>query len=298
MTERHREFVISTSGAFSLAESATFGFGQRPSSGYAGVMRLAFVADRSFDPVGVEVRQRGPDVHCTVFGPADIETTRQQVARVLSLDHDGRGFDEIGERDPVVASLQRVACGLRPPLFYSPYEAAAWAILSVRRPARQAMELRNRLGQQHGTMFQLAGEPLAALPNPQQMLAVSDFPGLPAQRLARLHALARATIEGTLDVQSLQAQGPVEAAATLRRINGIGPFYSRLIVVRAVGFVDVFPSEEPLLLGQIRRLYGLGSSPGSLGDAELDRITEAWRPFRTWVSVLIRAASPRLAQAA
>lgn len=295
MTERPREFVISTSGAFSLAESATFGFGQRAASTYAGVMRLAFVADRSFDPVGVEVRQRGSQVHCTVFGHADLETIQRQAARVLSLDHDGRGFDQIGERDPVIATLQRVAAGLRPPLFYSPYEAAAWAILSVRRPARQAMELRTRLSQQHGTTFDLADEPLAALPNPEQMLAISDFPGLPAQRLARLHGLARATLDGTLDVLDLQAQGPDSAAAALRQIKGIGPFYSRLIVVRGIGFVDVFPSEEPLLLGQLSRLYGLGSPPV---EHDLDLITDAWRPFRTWVSVLIRAASARLAQAA
>jgi DNA-3-methyladenine glycosylase II len=295
MTEQPREFVIPTTGAFSLAESAAFGFGQRQSSAFAGVMRLAFVLDRSFDPVGVEVRQNGLDVHCRVFGKGDLDAVRRQVSRVLSLDHDGRAFDQVGRRDRIIGQLQDVAPGLRPPLFYSPYEAAAWAIISIRRPARQAAELRSRLSQVHGTEFDLAGERVVALPNPEQLLAVSDFPGLPAEQLTRLHAVARTTLDGAIDADVLLAQGPDRAVETLRKIKGIGPFYSNLIVVRGTGFVDVFPREEPLLLELMTRLYRLSSRPSA---AELERITDNWRPFRTWTSVLVRAASSRLAAAA
>jgi len=35
------------------------------------------------------------------------------VSRVLSLDHDGAVFDEIGRRDPVIGRLQDLAPGLR-----------------------------------------------------------------------------------------------------------------------------------------------------------------------------------------
>ena len=52
--------------------------------------------------------------------------------------------------------------GLRPPLFYSPYEAAAWAILSARRPGRQMMAVRDRLSRAHGAVFDLAGQQLWA----------------------------------------------------------------------------------------------------------------------------------------
>ena len=47
-----------------------------------------------------------------------------QVARALSLDLDARGYAVAGHRDPVIGRLQQAAVGLRPPLFYSPYEAA------------------------------------------------------------------------------------------------------------------------------------------------------------------------------
>jgi hypothetical protein len=45
----------------------------------------------------------------------------------------------------------------------------------------------------------------------------------------------------------------------------------------------------------------LGQQHGTtfdLADEPLDVITAGWRPFRTWVSVLIRATSARLARAA
>lgn len=89
-----RSFTIKPSGPFSLAEAATFGFGQRDAQGHDGVMRLAFCLDGYQQQVGVEVRQDNVgDVHCTVRGPVriDLGKVRRQVARVLSLDHDGTG---------------------------------------------------------------------------------------------------------------------------------------------------------------------------------------------------------------
>src|SRR6516165_8775026 len=148
-----RSFLIRPLGAFSLRESAVFGFGQRmavapragPDDGFDGVMRLAFCPDGYADQVGVELRQDDAGVHAVVHGTGDLDAIRRQVARCLSLDHDGREFEAVGRRDPVIARLQQAAPGLRPPLFYSPYEAAAWSVLSARRPAVQTAQVRTRL---------------------------------------------------------------------------------------------------------------------------------------------------------
>src|SRR5690242_8590872 len=123
-------FTIVPRGPFSLAEAAAFGFGQRDASAREDVMRLAFCLDGYDTQVGVELRQDDEGVVLgSVQGPDDIDpdAVRDQVARVLSLDHDGAEFTRIGERDPVIGRLQQIAPGLRPPLFYSPYEAAAWS---------------------------------------------------------------------------------------------------------------------------------------------------------------------------
>ena len=168
-------FTISPRGPFSLAEAATFGFGQRDGRGWDGVMRLAFCVDGYATQAAAEVRQdTGGDVHLAVFAPSgtDLAAVRDQTARVLSLDHDATEFARLGERDPVIGRLQAVAPGLRPPLFHSPYEAAAWSVLSARRPARAMMHIRALLSEAHGRTFDVAGQRLAAFPTPGPLLRV------------------------------------------------------------------------------------------------------------------------------
>lgn len=287
-------FTISPQGPFSLAEAAAFGFGQRAASDRDGVLRLAFCLDGYTEQVGVEVRQdAGGQVHGVAFTPpgTDVAAVRAQVARVLSLDYDASEFTRIGERDPVIGKLQAAAPGLRPPLFYSPYEAAAWSVLSARRPARQMMQVRTLLSEAHGRVFELAGQRLAAFPTPGQLLRVTSFPGAGPDKMERLHGVARAALEGRLDVGTLKGLGPDAAMTELRSIKGIGPFYSALIVIRGTGFTDVLPLNEPRALALVAELYGL---PGPPDEPRFRELAEPWRPFRTWAVVLIRAAASRL----
>src|SRR5690242_15844612 len=95
-------FTITPRGPFSLAEAAMFGFGQRAAAAtWDGVMRLAFCVDGYAGHAGVEVRQdEAGAVHCVAYatGPADPDLVRAQVARVLTLDHDGEQFSQVGRR--------------------------------------------------------------------------------------------------------------------------------------------------------------------------------------------------------
>ena len=287
MTE---QFTIRPKGPFSLEEAANFGFGQRLDTKWDGVLRFAFCVDGYREQVGVEIRQEHLDVDCVMHGEADPSVVERQVARVLSLDYDGEAFLEVGRRDPIIGRLQAVAPGLRPPLFYSPYEAAAWSIISAGRPARQMAEVRRQLSEAHGRVFELAGQPMAALPLPEQLLAIDSFPGLTPEKIERLHGVAGAAMDGQLDVGRIQAMGPDVAMEDLRSLKGIGPFYSALIVVRGSGFADL-PVAEPMALEIVGRLYGLSGPPS---EDEFLQMAERWKPFRTWAIVLIRAAGPRL----
>lgn len=285
------DFTIRPRGAFSLRELATFGFGQRDEPDFDGAMRLAFCVDGYHHHAGVVVRQDDDGVHGWVQGQGDLGAVEAQVARVLSLDHDGGAMEEIGRRDPVIGRLLAVAPGLRPPLFYSPFEAAAWAVLSARRPAVQMAELRRQLSQAHGYCFELEGRQLAAHPSPEQLLAVPSFPGLPEVKLDRLKAIAEAALEGRLDAERLRSLDLDQARAELQALPGIGPFYADLILVRSTGLADVLPVNEPRLLKLIGELYDL---EGPATPADMERVGEAWRPMRTWCGVLIRAATRRL----
>jgi len=290
MSER---FTIVPRGPFSLEAAAEFGFG--PSTGRpkpeGGLMRLAFPVDGFREHAGVVLRQDAEGmVHAEVQDGRDLEAVERQVARVLSLDHDGEAWAAVGGRDPVIGRLQAAHPGLRPVLFHSPYEGAAWSIISARRPARQAAEVRRELSEALGATFALAGERVAALPLPERLLEVEPMRGLPEEKCGRLRGVARAALEGRLDPERLRAMEPEEAMADVRSLKGIGPFYAGLVVIRATGLSDVLPVEEPRSLHAAARFYGLDAPP----DPEaFTALAEAWRPFRTWAVVLLRVAGDR-----
>jgi len=287
-----RSFTITAQGEFSLRESAQFGFGQRDAADFDGAMRLAFCLDGGFgQQVGVVVRQLDDAVLGEVHGPGPLDTIRSQVARVLSLDHDARAFAEVGRRDPVLRRLQLAAPGLRPPLFHSPYEAAAWSVLSARRTQQQAARVRAALSSAIGRRFSLAGEQLAAFPTPAAVLRLGAFPGIESARLERLHGVARAAADGRLEAAHLSSLGPDDALAELQTIKGIGPVYASLIVIRAVGFTDVAPVHEPRAQRLLGELYGLD---GPATAEQFEHIAEPWRPWRTWATVYVRAVGPRV----
>lgn len=285
-----RTASLPLTGTYDLREVALMGFGHRDESAFDGVMRLAFCTDALDGQVGVEVRQDADRLELTVHGDGDLDAIVRQVARVVSADHDGDAWDAVCAADPVLAKVHAKAPGFRPANFYSPYEAAVWAVLSARRSRVQGIALRRRLSEQHGRVFTLAGRQEAALPLPEQLLGLDAIPGLPGDRIPRLHAIARAALDGDLDVARLVSLSPEEAMAAVQRLPGIGPFYSALIVIRACGLADVLSTQEDHSRDAVRELYGLDHTPD---DAELAGVAEAWRPFRTWAAVTLRAVGSR-----
>jgi DNA-3-methyladenine glycosylase II len=275
-------------GAFDLRQSAEFGFGQRHGIRYAGTMTLAFCLDGYSDHAVVVLRPEPGGVAAEVV-LGEPELAARQAARVLSLDVDARGYDALGATDDLVGRLQGARPGLRPPLFHSVYEAAAWSVISARRPQRQAALLRERLSQEHGRVVDVGGATVAAFPTPDQLLGVTGVPGLPEVALRRLHAVAEEARGGGLDTERLRSRAPGEAAARVRRLPGIGPFYAELVVVRALGHTDVLPRLEP----RVRELAGALRGE-HLDEERFGTVAEAWQPWRTWVAVALRAAGPRL----
>jgi DNA-3-methyladenine glycosylase II len=282
-------------GAFSLEAAATFGFG--PNEGrpphFDGTMRLAFAVDGVSGYAGAVLTQPERDgpvaVELQLAGGAEVDVALAQVARVVSLDHDGEEFARVGDRDPILGALQAQHHGQRPVLFPSPYEGAAWSVISARRPASVAARVRAALSQQFGQPFELAGEAVHAFPQPCALAELDSFAGLDATKARRLRGVAEAAAQ--LDAGHLQALGPERSFEHLQQLEGIGPFYAGLIVLRATGFADaVLLTAEPKVLRHTAELYGLPEPP------TLERFIELadhWRPFRTWATVLIRLAGDR-----
>jgi len=86
-----------------------------------------------------------------------------------------------------------------------------------------------------------------------------------------------------LRIVALHALPRDEALAALEEVRGIGPFSARLVLIRGTGATDVAATEEPRVRARIAELYG--------ADADPEAVADGWRPFRTWVAVLLRSSA-------
>jgi DNA-3-methyladenine glycosylase II len=280
-------------GLFSLASSIRFLEGFTPAAYTSpgdAVLELAFAVEGSWETVGVRVRQDGADVTAEVVSPesprAELMTSVQaQVERILSLDVDGSGFPAVGERDPVVAGLQQRYPGLRPVGFWSPYEAAAWTIIGHRIRVGQAAAIKARMARELGEPVALGDRMVHAFPAPARLASLDSFPGLAGRKPEWLRSLAMATLDGQLDAARLRGLPRETALKELKKLPGIGDFSAELILLRGAGDPDAVAYHEPRLALAVADAYGL---PGPATPEQLAEISENWRPYRTWVTLLLR----------
>jgi DNA-3-methyladenine glycosylase II len=282
-------FTLVPRGPFSLDAAIAFldGFtpaARRPTA-MAGHLHLAFVVDGTNQPVGVCVRQVGDHLAGEVFGTADPAVVEAQVARILSLDVDGAGFAAVADRDPVAGRLQARHPGLRPVSFYSPYEAAVWAIISQRIRMSQAGRIKGRMALELGTAVTIHGEVLHAFPAPHRLVTLESFPGLFGRKVEYLRAVAEAALAGRLDAGMLRSLPRETALRELKTLPGIGDFAAEHVLLRGAGDPDALPVTEPRLQRAMARAYSLEADPDA---AQMHAIAENWRPYRTWVTFLLR----------
>ncbi len=266
-------------GPWSLDTSRRFweGFAPAVLAGQPGGqgLRTVFCAEGDWRRAAVEVTQAGGTARLMVSGDGDLEAATAQACRFLALDVDARGWPEVGRRDPVIGDAQARLPGLRPCGFHSPYEAAAWAVLAQRLRIAQAARLRAELIARHGED--------GAFPAPRTLpRAGLDLPGRKGEYLG---AVADAALDGLLDGAALRALDPGQAIQRVQQVKGLGPFAAELVVARGANAPDALPRHERRLDAEITERYGPGHT--------LAEVSEAWRPYRTWAAVHLRALRER-----
>lgn len=272
---KRREMTVEVLGPWSLATIRTFWEGFAPSAlcshGDPHQLRSVFRAEDGWRRVEMTLTQQGPTARVTVAGDGDLDAAATQACRFLSLDVDARAWPDVARRDPVIADAQHQLPGLRPCGFHSPYEAAAWSVLSQRIRITHAARMRDDLLNRHGE----AG----AFPAPQSLRTL-DL-GLPGRKTEYIHAVAEAALEGRLDGATLRSIDPDEAIRRVQEVKGLGPFAAELVVIRGTNAPDALPRHERRLDAEIAQRYG--------PDRTLADVSQAWRPLRTWAAVHLRA---------
>jgi DNA-3-methyladenine glycosylase II len=275
-------FEMVPKGPFDL-ENEAGRFGGWPRLDDAVVM--AFPVEGWTSSAAVVMRQEGARITGEVHGApeADAERAWQQALACISLDIDGSGFGEIGRRDPVMGRLQAEYRYLRPVLFHSPYEAACGFLIGHRITIIQTRRIRQALAEQKGHAITVGGTTFWPFPDPRSLLTVEEFAGVSSVKIERLHAAARAALDGTLDRQRLRSMPEGDAVAQLETLPGVGEFFAQAILMRGAGLVDAV-TDDDLTPRAIQLLYRLSDRPNQQA---VRKRAEAWKPFRMWAIVLL-----------
>jgi DNA-3-methyladenine glycosylase II len=290
MKTRLRTFEIAPQGDFSLQQGAEFiGAWHRAPSDTGDPedhLHLGFLTDGDWTPAGVCLKQdsRG-HILGTVYGDAGTDAVSKQVARILSLDVDGREWPEVGKRDPVVGQLQQRFPGFRPVNWSNAYEAVAWCIISTRISMRQGQSVKERMSRELGQELDIHGHKLWTFPSPQRLAHLEKFAGLFGRKVEYLNALGSAALAGDVDTETLRTMTSDESLKSLKRLPGIGDFGSQLVRLRALSSVDELPTHERRLMGVLQNLYGLAREPDQ---TKLEELARKWTPYRMWACVCFR----------
>ena len=93
-----------------------------------------------------------------------------------------------------------------------------------------------------------------------------------------MHDLAAKVLSGAVDLAALPDLPNEEVIAQLCQIRGIGRWSAEMVLIFALGRLDVLAVDDLGLRAGMQRAYGLGQLPKA---PEVRALAEPWRPYRT-----------------
>ena len=122
-------------------------------------------------------------------------------------------------------------------------------------------------------------------PTPEEILATPDEAlracGLSRAKTVYVKDLAAKWLDGTLEPERFGAFTDEEVIEHLVRVKGIGRWTAEMVLMFTLGRPDVLPLDDLGLRVAVQEAYGLEQRPGR---AELERLGEPWRPWRSIAS--------------
>jgi len=114
--------------------------------------------------------------------------------------------------------------------------------------------------------------------DPEELRAAA---GLSRAKVRYLRSLAEHVISGELELERLDQLSDEQAIAELTAVKGIGEWSAHMFLMFQLDRPDVLPVGDLGIRRAIERAYQLPELPQP---AEMERIAEPWRPYRTLAS--------------
>lgn len=217
--------------------------------------------------------------------PCDQESVRAELRRILCLEHElGDFYEAVAGDHPLFRLIERYR-GLRLVLSPTAFQGLIHAILFQQISYAAAQTVENRLISRWGDAIGHGDRRFPLFPTPEQLARLDvetlRSVGIPPRKAQAILEVARETIAGKLDLESLAAGTDAEAVARrLEAIRGIGPWTAHHVIIRGMGMTDCLPKEDPGLRRAVAEQYTLER----VSSSQLERLAERWRPWRSYAT--------------
>ncbi|MEV6526927.1 AlkA N-terminal domain-containing protein [Longispora sp. NPDC051575] len=189
----------------------------------------------------------------------DLAPAVARCRRLLDLDADPAAVDAVLAGDPVLAGSVRDAPGIRIPRAVDGFEVTVRAVVGQQISVAAACGVAARLVRD------------GLFPDAPALLELPDEAfSMPAKRRETLRALARAVVDGDVDLEPGADRDAAEQA--LLALPGIGPWTAGYVALRALGAPDVLLDTDLVIRRTAHRL----------GITDLPAHAERWRPWRSY----------------
>lgn len=184
-----------------------------------------------------------------------------------------------GELAALDADLARIYRQLGPPPLWSREPGFASLVFIILEQQVSLASARAAFGKLQRAVPGVAPEALLKLSDEAMKLI-----GFSRQKAAYCRGLAQAVLRGELDFSRLHALEDAEVRAELTKIKGIGAWTADIYLLQVMLRPDIWPVGDLALVTALQKVKGLAQRPGA---AELEKIGDAWRPWRAVAARLL-----------
>ncbi len=260
----------------------------------SGVRRVLYLGE---DPFVVEFSAPGDGVlEVEVFGDPSVRQMIEARAlgrRIFSLDHPVARIYSMMSQDPRLRTLCRKYNGLRIIETPSIFEMGATAIIGQQVNLRFTEKIVLQMIGLWGRRVLLAGHEYVGFPTAESICRLPTWKLRSIQFSQRkaecLVAFAAVVASGELSDELFDKLPDEEARQRLTRYRGIGDWTADMILMRALGRLDVLPSQDT----GVRTAYGLVFHRDRPTSEDLTTLESDWKGFRSYATFYLWASLPR-----
>jgi DNA-3-methyladenine glycosylase II len=204
----------------------------------------------------------------------------------MSLNDDLKPFYSLGMKDKAFKAVLNKLYGLHQVKFLTPFEAAAWAVLSQRISMKVAHLMKERLTEAVGDNIIVDGVEYFTFPSATQInnLGVENLTKILNNSRKSEYLMNVSESFEAVDENFLR-KGPIgEVKDWLLNIKGIGEWSAHLELIRGLGRMEELSENDRMLKGCAKKIYGL-----ELNEERLKKIEDYYGDFKGYWAYYLRS---------